>query len=55
MRTLRAAFFELAGAMRTKRALVLILLYLAASLLGMNGAISALGKMEDQLAEVLQV
>ena len=55
MRIVRAALFELAGAMRTKRALVLILLYLAASLLWMNGAISALGKMEDQLADVLQV
>jgi len=55
MRVFRAALFELAGAIRTRRALVLVALYLAASLLGMNGAISALGRMEDQLAEVLQV
>lgn len=55
MRIARAALFELSGAIRTRRALVLILLYLAASLLGMNGSISLLGKMEDQLAEVLQV
>ena len=55
MRILRAALFELAGALRTRRALVLILLYLAASLLGMNGSITALGKMEDQLSDVLKV
>jgi ABC-type transport system involved in multi-copper enzyme maturation permease subunit len=55
MRIFRAALFELAGAIRSRRAIVLVILYLSASLLGMNGAISALGKMEDQLASVLQV
>ena len=55
MRILRAAVFELFDAIRSRRAIVLILLFLAVSLLGMNGAISALGKMEDQLAEVLSV
>ena len=55
MRTIRAALFELAAAVRTRRAIVLVALYLAASLLGMSGSITALGKMEDQLAEILQV
>lgn len=55
MRVIRSALFELAAAVRSRRALVLIALYLAASLLGMNGSISALGKLEDQLAEVLKV
>ena len=55
MRTIRVALFELAAAVRTRRAIVLVALYLAASLLGMSGAITALGKMEDQLAEILQV
>ena len=55
MRTIRVALFELAAAVRTRRAIVLVALYLAASLLGMSGAITALGKMEDRLAEILQV
>ena len=55
MRIIRVALFELAAAVRTRRAIVLVALYLAASLLGMSGAITALGKMEDQLAEILQV
>ncbi len=55
MRLLRASLFELADALRTRRAAVYIVLYLAISLLGMNGAISGLGKMEDQLSNVLQV
>ena len=55
MRTIRVALFELAAAVRTRRAIVLVALYLAWSLLGMSGAITALGKMEDRLAEILQV
>lgn len=46
---------ELASAFRSRRAIVVLVLYLAASLLCMNGAISVLGKMESQLAEVLQL
>ena len=46
---------ELASAFRSRRAIVVLVLYLAASLLCMNGAISVLGKMETQLAEVLQL
>lgn len=55
MRIVRVALFELAAAVRTRRAIVLVALYLAWSLLGMSGAITALGKMEDRLAEILQV
>lgn len=55
MRTIRVALFELAAAVRTRRAIVLVALYLAWSLLGMSGAITTLGKMEDRLAEILQV
>ncbi len=55
MRVLRAALFELSGAIRSRRAIVYIILYLAISLLGMNGAISGLAKMESQLSDVLQV
>ncbi len=55
MRILQAAMFELAAAARSRRAIVYVILYLSISLLGMNGAVSALGKMEDQLSEVLQV
>ncbi len=55
MRTIRVALFELAAAVRTRRAIVLVALYLAWSLLGMSGAITALGKMEDRLAEILQI
>ena len=36
-------------------AIVLVALYLAAILLGMSGAITELGKMEDWFAEILQV
>ncbi len=55
MKFIRVALVELSSAVRTRRALVLVALYLATSLLGMSGAITALGKMEDQLAEILQV
>lgn len=49
------ARFELHGALRSRRALVVFVLYLAASLLSMNGAITVLGKVETQLAEILQL
>ena len=51
----RSAVCELLSSVRTRRALVVLVLYLAASLLTMYGCISALGKMEDQLAETLQL
>lgn len=51
----QATVAELASALRSRRAVVVLVLYLAASLLCMNGAISVLGKMETQLAEVLQL
>lgn len=49
------ARFELAAALRTKRAVALVAIYLVTSLFGMSGAITALGKMEAQLADILQV
>lgn len=55
MRVLRAALIELSNAMRTRRAIVYVVLYLAVSLLGMNGAVYGLSKMEDELSKVLQV
>ena len=54
-RIFRSALFELSSAVRTRRAIVLMLIYLALSLLVMNGAISALGRMETHLAEIMQV
>ena len=41
----QAGLFELFGAVRSRRAIVVMVLYLAASLLGMSGTISALGRM----------
>jgi ABC-type transport system involved in multi-copper enzyme maturation permease subunit len=49
------ALWEWSGAIRSRRALVIILLYLAAALLCMNGSISILGKMEKELAVILQL
>jgi ABC-type transport system involved in multi-copper enzyme maturation permease subunit len=49
------ARFELAASLRTKRAIALVAIYLVTSLFGMSGAITALGKMEEQLATILQV
>ena len=54
-RILQVACFEWFDAVRSRRATVVLVLYLAASLLSMNGAISVLGKMESQLAEMLQL
>lgn len=51
----QTALWEWGGAIRSRRALVIILLYLASALLCMNGSISILGKMEKELASVLQL
>lgn len=51
----QTALWELGGAIRSRRALVLLLLYLASAVLCMNGTISILGKMERELAAVLQL
>ena len=51
----QAGLFELFDSLRSRRALVVLVIYLAASLLGMNGTVSALGKIESQLAGVLAV
>ena len=54
-KVLQMARFELAASLRTKRAVALVAIYLVTSIFGMSGAISALGKMEEQLANILQV
>jgi hypothetical protein len=54
-RILETARFEWRCAVRSRRALTIVALYLAASLLSMNGAISALGKIETQIAEIMQL
>lgn len=51
----QTALGEWGGAIRSRRALVLLVLYLGASLLCMNGTISILGRMEKELAVVLQL
>lgn len=51
----QATVSELVRAVRSRRAIVVLVLYLAASLLCMNGAITVLGKIETQLSEVLQL
>ena len=45
-RIVQTALCEWENALRSRRALVLLLLYLAAAVLCMNGTISVLGKME---------
>ena len=54
-KVLEMARFELAASLRTKRAIALVAIYLVTSLFGMSGAITVLGKMEEQLANILQV
>ena len=54
-KVLQMARFELAASLRTKRAVALVAIYLVTSIFGMSGAISALGKMEEQLANIMQV
>lgn len=51
----QSALSECLGAIRSRRAIVILVLYLVFSLLGMNGSITVLGKMEEQLTEVLQL
>ncbi len=51
----RTAISEWGGAIRSRRALVLLLLYLASAVLCMNGTISVLGRMEKELASMLQL
>ncbi len=46
---------ECAGAVRSRRAFVTILLYLVLSVLFMNGTISALGRMERELVKMLNL
>lgn len=54
-RILQTALCEWETALRSRRALVLLLLYLASAVLCMNGTISALGKMEKELVRVLRL
>ena len=51
----QSAVFELFSALRSRRAIVVVVLYLVVSLLCMGGSITLLGKMEEQLSKVLQV
>lgn len=51
----QSAVFELFSALRSRRAIVVVVLYLVVSLLCMGGTITILGKMEEGLSEVLQV
>lgn len=51
----QTALWEWGEAIRSRRALVILLLYLASAVLCMNGAVSVLGKMEKELAAVLQL
>ena len=51
----QSAIFELFSALRSRRAIVVVVLYLVVSLLCMGGSITILGKMEEQLSKVLQV
>ena len=54
-RTLLTALVEWRGAIRSRRALVLLALYLATAVLCMYGTISVLGKMESELAKLLML
>ena len=51
----QTALAEWGGSIHSRRALVLLVLYLGAALLCMNGTISVLSKMEAELAVVLQL
>lgn len=54
-RIAQVAAAECADAIRSRRALVVLVLYLAASVFCMMGTISIFGKMETELAKVLQL
>ncbi|MBP5510382.1 MAG: hypothetical protein J6Z49_05640 [Kiritimatiellae bacterium] len=51
----RVAAYEWFDAIRSRRAIVILLLYLVTAVLGMNGSISMLEKIETQLVETLQL
>lgn len=51
----QTALFEWRTAVRSRRALVLLLIYLSTAVLCMYGTISVLGRMEGELASVLQL
>lgn len=51
----QVAFAECAGAVRSRRALVILVLYLLSAVFCMMGTITMLGKMEAELATVLQL
>ena len=50
----QTAIVEWGGAIRSRRALVLLVLYIASAVLCMNGTISVLGRMEKELATVFE-
>ncbi len=54
-RILQTALCEWENALRSRRAVMLLLLYLAASVLCMYWTISIFGKMEKELAQILQL
>ena len=54
-RIVQTALCAWENALRSRRALVLLLLYLAAAVLCMNGTISLLGRMESELVRVLRL
>ena len=54
-RIVQTALCEWENALRSRRALVLLLLYLAAAVLCMKGTISMLSKMESELVRVLRL
>ena len=54
-RIVQTALCEWENALRSRRALVLLLLYLAAAVLCMNGTVSLLGRMESELVRVLRL
>ena len=51
----QVALAECAGAVHSRRALVILVLYLLSAVFCMMGTITILGKMEDELANVLQL
>ena len=51
----QVALAECAGAVRSRRALVILVLYLLSAVFCMMGTITVLGKMEAELAKVLQL
>ena len=54
-RIAQSALAECVNAIHSRRAVVILVLYLVSSVFCMTGTISALGKMESELANVLQI